>query len=95
MFSENTTTTAYVKLEETSEPFEENSSNESIIEENLEYPQEEFKEEHQEVLSDVKEPEQTHSVEITPSEPTTILKPNDNIATENTANKCMMGCCVM
>ena len=93
MFSENTAT--YVKLEETSEPFEENSSNESIIEENLEHPQEEFKEEHQEVLSDVKEPEQAHSVEITPSEPTTILEPNDTIATENTTNKCMMGCCVM
>jgi len=79
MFSENTGT--YVKLEET-------FSDAPTIAENLEQPeepQEEFKEEHQELLSELKEPEQT------PSEPTT----SDPMVAEKTANKCIMGCSVM
>ena len=92
MFSENTTT--YVKLEETSDciRIEETSSDAApTIEENLEHPEEEFKEEHQELLSELKEPEQTSSVEITPSEPTK----SDPMVAEKTANKCLMGCSVM
>ena len=90
MFSENTGT--YVKLEETSDCIrieETSSSGAPTIAENLEQPkepQEEFKEEHQELLSEVKEPEHT------PSEPTIIYDP---MVAENTTNKCMMGCSVM
>jgi hypothetical protein len=91
MFSENTT---YEKLEENvdSIPHVENSSVEPSIEENLENPQEEFKDEHQELLDQLKEPEHPPSVEIKPSEPTIISEP---VVAENTANKCFMGCSVM
>jgi hypothetical protein len=90
MFSENTGT--YVKLEETSDciRIEETSSDAApTIEENLEQPkepQEEFKEGHQELLSELKEPEQT------PSEPTIIYDP---MVAEKTVNKCIVACSVM
>lgn len=72
MFSENTGT--YVKLEET-------SSGAPTIAENLEQPEEP----QEELLSELKEPEQT-SYEPTTSDPT---------VAEKTANKCIMGCSVM